>query len=255
MMVEGLDRDEAIHVLETWKGPVAHAPARAKKDSTPLALRLWEQGKPIAGTLAAQYLAERRKIELAALPANVDEVLRFHPRCPFGFGNQHPCLIALMRDVETDEPTGIHRIGLTPDANKIGRMMLGRSGAVKLWPAGATLVIGEGIETVLAAATRIPYGGAPLQPAWSAVSAGCARGVPDRSRRRAADRPRRQRPQRRGPGSRGVQAALDGRRSQRRAADCPRSRALTSMISLIEMHRAPHRPQREDSPKRRLAPA
>jgi len=32
------------------------------------------------------------------------------------------------------------------------------------------LIIGEGIETVLAAATRIPYGGAPLQPAWSALS-------------------------------------------------------------------------------------
>jgi Toprim domain len=48
--------------------------------------------------------------------------------------------------------------------------MLGQSGTVKLWPAASQLVVGEGIETVLAAATRITYHGAPLQPAWSAVS-------------------------------------------------------------------------------------
>jgi Toprim domain len=51
-------------------------------------------------------------------------------------------------------------------------MTLGRVGAVKIWPAGAQLVVGEGLETTLAAATRIPYRGAPLQPAWSAVSSG-----------------------------------------------------------------------------------
>ena len=50
--------------------------------------------------------------------------------------------------------------------------MLGRAGAVKLWPAASSLVIGEGIETVLAAATRIPYRGAPLQPAWSTLTSG-----------------------------------------------------------------------------------
>src|SRR5262249_6322665 len=77
-----------------------------------------------------------------------------------------------MRDVRTDMPTGIHRIGLTPDARKIDRRMLGRSGTVKLWSAGIQLVVGEGIETVLAAATRIPYCDAPLQPAWALLSAG-----------------------------------------------------------------------------------
>ena len=77
-----------------------------------------------------------------------------------------------MRDVPTDEPTGIHRIALTPDAQKIERRMLGRIGAVKLWPAGSQLVIGEGIETVLAAATCIPYEGALLRPAWALTSTG-----------------------------------------------------------------------------------
>jgi hypothetical protein len=76
----------------------------------------------------------------------------------------------LLRDVTTDAITGIHRIALTADARKIERRMLGRTGAVKLWPVGAQLVVGEGIETVLAAATRIQRRGAPLQPAWSMVS-------------------------------------------------------------------------------------
>jgi hypothetical protein len=47
-------------------------------------------------------------------------------------------------------------------------------GVVKTWPANGAgqLVVGEGIETVLAAATRISYRGAPLTPAWSAVAKG-----------------------------------------------------------------------------------
>jgi hypothetical protein len=53
-------------------------------------------------------------------------------------------------------------------------MALGRMGVVKLWPmnGGEQLVIGEGIETTLAAATRISYRGASLTPAWSAVAKG-----------------------------------------------------------------------------------
>ena len=31
-------------------------------------------------------------------------------------------------------------------------------------------MVGEGIETVLAAATRIPYAGAPAEPAWATLS-------------------------------------------------------------------------------------
>ena len=48
--------------------------------------------------------------------------------------------------------------------------MLGRVGVVELWPASTDLVVGEGLETVLAAATRIPHNGQPLTPAWAALS-------------------------------------------------------------------------------------
>ena len=50
--------------------------------------------------------------------------------------------------------------------------MLGQAGVVKFWPAGPTLVVGEGIETTLVSATRILIEGEPLVPAWAAVTKG-----------------------------------------------------------------------------------
>src|SRR5262249_39123757 len=92
-------------------------------DTLKSALKLWDASEPITNTLAARSLADTRKLDLAALSADIDAVLRFHPRCPFGGnGARHPCLLALFRDVETDAPAGIHRIGLTPDAAKIKRL-------------------------------------------------------------------------------------------------------------------------------------
>jgi CHC2-type zinc finger protein/Toprim domain-containing protein len=171
--VEGMDQDEAIEFLKTWDGPPVDRALELDQAETrrSYALKLWEAATPIAGTLAARYLAETRGIDLAQLPADIHSVLRFHPRCPIA-GAYQPCLLALMRDVVTDEPTGIHRIGLTPDARKIDRWTLGQAGAVKLWPAESQLIAGEGIETVLAAATRIPYEDMPLRPAWALGSSG-----------------------------------------------------------------------------------
>ncbi|PWT77742.1 MAG: hypothetical protein C5B58_16335 [Acidobacteria bacterium] len=170
MQVEGLNREDVRRALETWEGP--HEVPRPDENATRLAfaLQLWEQAQPITGTLAARYLSEVRKIDLAVLPDTINEALRFHSRCPFGSA-YHPCLLALMRNPTTDAPTGIQRIALTADAQKIDRHMLGKRGVVKLWPATAALVIAEGLETTLAAATRIPYEGLPLRPAWSALSA------------------------------------------------------------------------------------
>jgi hypothetical protein len=99
-----------------------------------------------------------------------------HPRCLFGDVST-PCVVALMRDAMSDAPIGVQRIGLTQDADgrvtKLGRRALGHKGVVKLWPVngGNRLIVGEGIETVLAAATRIPFR-VPLTPAWSAIDSG-----------------------------------------------------------------------------------
>ena len=79
----------------------------------------------------------------------------------FGPGRYVPALLALYQDVETDASAGIHRIKLTPDVfagAKVERLSLGRwptPRAIKLWPMdGNRLFVGEGLETVLAAALR-----------------------------------------------------------------------------------------------------
>jgi CHC2 zinc finger/Toprim domain len=182
MTVEGLDRDAAPLMLEHGPPDTPHSSrsieTRADNEAKRRrALQLWRQSKPIAGTLAERYLAEHRGIGLAALP-DAAASLRFHPHCPFGPATRHPCLIALRRDVVSDEPVSIHRIALTPDGQKIERRMLGSGGVVKLYPASDRLVIGEGIETTLAAATRITRWGELLQPAWSAVASGVLANLP-----------------------------------------------------------------------------
>jgi hypothetical protein len=97
--------------------------------------------------------------------------LRFHRDCPFGEGVRHPCLIALYRDVITDEPRAIMRTALTPDGTKIDRRALGPVGsaAVKLSDVAdvtMALTIGEGLETVLAGLMK------GFAPAWALGSAG-----------------------------------------------------------------------------------
>ena len=169
MEVEGLTYPEAREALETFE-PRAHAPDDDGQ-TLRLALALWDEAKPIAGTLAEYYLTGRH-IDVAQLPADVP--LRFHRHCRFR-GERHPCLLALLTDIETDAPAGILRTALTADGRKIDRLSLGRwhaPRAIKLWPASETLVIGEGVETVLARRRGWQHNGMPLRPAWATVGAG-----------------------------------------------------------------------------------
>jgi DNA polymerase len=176
MHTRSMTRVEAQLFIDMYDAPPKPKAKRDNESKTRAALEIWNAAEAfggIGGTLAERYLADVRRIDVAALPENIGEVLRFHPDCPFGPGARHPCLLALLRDPLTDEPTGIQRVALTPDVfgtGKVRRMVLGRMGAAKFWPANAHLVIGEGIETVLAAATRVPYRGAPLRPAWAAIA-------------------------------------------------------------------------------------
>lgn len=130
------------------------------------ALTLWDEAAPAIGTIAATYLSSRR------LWVPPDDVIRFHPACPFGGGAVHPCMVALFRDVVTGEPCGIHRTALTPEGQKIGKKMLGRSGGAAIMltlreEAETGLGIAEGIETALSV---IVMG---WRPVWAVGSAGC----------------------------------------------------------------------------------
>jgi hypothetical protein len=149
--------------------------AHANTDTLKLGIQLWQAANPIRATLAERYLTEVRKLDLTILP-DINAVLRFHPRCPFG-GNSHPCVLALFRDVETDAVAGIHRIALTANAEKIDRKMLGtwlRPRAIKLRPIGEKLLIGEGIETTMGGSMKVHWPSA----LWACGSAGAIAKLP-----------------------------------------------------------------------------
>ena len=64
------------------------------------ALAIWCDARPLTGTIAEKYLRSR----CIEVPGEALEVLRFHPRCPWGTGTR-PAMVALVRDIITDEPT------------------------------------------------------------------------------------------------------------------------------------------------------
>jgi DNA polymerase len=180
MRAEGMTKAEALAALQDWSGSGPTFTDRRFDIAArvELARQIWNAALPLTGSIAERYLAETRGIDVSKLPPAIHRVLRFHPRCIFGSRTYQPCLVALMRDPVTDNPCGIHRIGLRQENGailKLDRMALGRMGVVQLWPrttngGGGQLVVGEGIETVLAAATSISFRGAPLVPAWSAIA-------------------------------------------------------------------------------------
>ena len=143
-------------------------------DRTALALQLWREARQPAESPVARYLV-RRGLDLVD---DVHEVLRFHPSCPFA-GNRTRAMIALVRNIVTNEPQAIHRTALDLGGNKIevngkDRLALGpiAGGAVKLTAdeeVTTCLGIGEGIETTLSLRCLPEFGASPV---WSVLNAG-----------------------------------------------------------------------------------
>jgi hypothetical protein len=135
--------------------------------TTTAALAIWEQAHDPRGTAAEQYL-NRRGLQISSeLACNV---VRFHDALHFD-GHRVPGLVALFRDILTDEPAGIQRVFLQGNGERIGRRMLGRArgAAIKLDADGEVcegLHIGEGLETCMAARTL------GFKPVWAVGSAG-----------------------------------------------------------------------------------
>jgi DNA polymerase len=181
---EGMTEADAIAFIKDWPGTPKRASTEVNgdeaEDKLAFAKSIWDLAQALRGSMAERYLDVTRQIDATKLPADVHRNLRFHPRCVFG--NAYlPCLLALMRDPNTGAPCGIQRTALEVregKVEKIDRRMLGRSGVVTIWPAGPELVVGEGLETVLAASTRIPYAGGSLTPAWAVLSSNALRRFP-----------------------------------------------------------------------------
>jgi len=164
----------SAEVLASIGVAAQQAPEPTPSPNTDYARRIWRDSVDIAGSLAEAYLNSRR----LELDTGEDwlRVLRFHPSCPFG-SERAPAMIALMRDILTDEPRCIQRTRLTSDGSKVDRQMLGpaKGVAIKIDPdADVThgLCIGEGLETCLSGRLM------GLQPAWALGSAGAIASFP-----------------------------------------------------------------------------
>lgn len=146
------------------------------------ALRVWREAADLRGTLGWRYL-QLRSVDVGEMPNSIGDVLRWHPRCPW-VGSSRPCLVALWTDTRSGEPRAIHRRPISEDGHKLDvwKALGPTTGSViRLWPDDEVqhgLVVGEGIETVLGAATRIEHRGTRLRPAWAAGDAGHLAALP-----------------------------------------------------------------------------
>lgn len=156
--------------LGAWR----NAAPREKADpgKSEIALRIWKESRDASGTLAETYLASRG----LKLDDRARESVRFHPELRFG-AKTVPAMVALYRDLRTDEPRAIQRTFLGPDGTKLERWMLGpvQNAAVKLDPddeVSERLIVGEGVESCLAA-REYRY-----RPCWALGSAGAISRLP-----------------------------------------------------------------------------
>ena len=134
------------------------------------AAAIWDDADDPRGTVAQTYLNKHRKLDLGDDLAG--GVLRFHPACPWrnentGRTDRVPALIAAFRSIDDGTITAIQRVALDGNGSKIERRMLGvvHRAAIMLDPVGPELVVGEGIETCMAARQL------GITPTWALGSA------------------------------------------------------------------------------------
>ncbi len=132
---------------------------------TEVALSIWRASQGIAGSPGEIYLRSRG-ITLSPPPN-----LRLHPGLRHPSGGVWPVMVAMVAHGQTGKALAIHRTFLTRDGHgkapvDPAKMMLGpcRGGVVRLGEPGDMVMVGEGIETCLAAMQ------ATGKPAWAGLS-------------------------------------------------------------------------------------
>jgi putative DNA primase/helicase len=171
----GLDKfGSRIPVAKSPSAPIAQPAVATEDDAAKIARsrRLWSEGVDPRGTLVEKYLASR----LLALSDDIaGSVLRFHSAVPWLESDdviiRVPAMLAVYRDIRSDEICGVQVTRLSSDGAKIDRKMRGRcgNGAIKLDADAhvmSGLVVGEGCETAMTARQ------VGLRPAWALGSKG-----------------------------------------------------------------------------------
>jgi putative DNA primase/helicase len=132
---------------------------------TESALAIWRNSQPAEGTPVETYLRSR------GLTITMSSSIRFHAGLKHPSGTIWPAMVALVTHGADAKPIGIHRTFLARDGSakapvEPAKMMLGpsRGGAVRLAQHRDVLMVGEGIETCLAAQQVTG------QSAWAALS-------------------------------------------------------------------------------------
>jgi hypothetical protein len=134
------------------RAPVKCEPDQDSSSRTRSALGIWQSAIPAQGTIVAAYLASRG-IDLPA-----PDVWSFHAGLNHPSGGIWPAMVALVTNGAAGTPLAIRRTFLARDGKGKApvvpqKMMCGpcSGGAVSLARSGNVLMVGEGIETSLAA--------------------------------------------------------------------------------------------------------
>ena len=140
-------------------------PNQQRGERSAAALAIWQSTISAVGTPVETYLLAR------GLNLSLPPSLRFHRGLKHPSGGFWPAMVALVSRGPNDAPLAVHRTFLARDGSGKApidpkKMMLGpcRGGAVRLSQPGDMLMVGEGIETCLAAMQATGH------PAWAALS-------------------------------------------------------------------------------------
>jgi hypothetical protein len=154
-----------LSVARTPRWRIAEEPDAEALRRSAAAVAIWQASRAAEGTPAATYLRSRG-LDVPALPA-----LRFHAGLRHPSGGVWPAMVAFVTHAATGSPLAVHRTFLARDGGgkapvDPAKMMLGpcRGAIVRLCEPGDVLMVGEGIETCLAAMQ------ASGRPAWAALS-------------------------------------------------------------------------------------
>jgi putative DNA primase/helicase len=161
----GSNAQAANRFLRKADGRPPNETGRAALKRREAALAIWQACQAVEETPVATYLRSRQ-LNLPTSPT-----LRFHTGLRHPSGGVWPAMVALVTHGGSGSRIAVHRTFLARDGGgkapvDPAKMMLGpcRGGAVRLDEPGAVLMVGEGIETCLAAMQ------ATGNAAWAALS-------------------------------------------------------------------------------------